>query len=434
MDNTLLKIAGEIHLSLETTRVVTELVKSIPSYKKAILDAIKINTSQATEIVMGGAVVLDASDIHVEPQKANAKIRLRLDGTLQDIEEIDLRTYKALLSRVKLLAGLKLNINNRPQDGRFSILIKGNTPVEVRASSIPAEYGESVVLRILNPKSLIGIEELGMREDMLKVVEKEITRPNGMIIITGPTGSGKTTTLYAILKRISQPEIKIITLEDPIEYHLDGVSQTQIAPDRGYDFSGGLRAILRQDPDVILVGEVRDLATATNSLQAALTGHLVLTTLHTNDAAGTIVRFQALGEKLADIAPAINMAIGQRLIRKACPYCRIMTAPSSEEMTTIKKALIGISKTITDLSPDLAIAHAKGCEECNFTGYKGRIGIFEAFLVDDNMERFILSGPAVSDLRRKAIENGMITMYQDGIIKVLKGETTITEVEKVAEP
>ncbi|MFH0791923.1 MAG: GspE/PulE family protein [bacterium] len=434
MDNTSQKIAGEIILSPNTVKIVTESIKSVPNYKKTISDAIKINTSEATEIIMGGAVILDASDIHVEPQKTNAKIRLRLDGTLQDVGEIDSRTYKALLSRVKLLAGLKLNINNRPQDGRFSILIKGNTPVEVRTSSIPAEYGESIVLRILNPKSLIGIEELGMRDDLLKIVEKEISRPNGMIIVTGPTGSGKTTTLYAILKKISQPEVKIITLEDPIEYHLDGISQTQVAPERGYDFSNGLRAILRQDPDVILVGEVRDLATATNSLQAALTGHLVLTTLHTNDAAGTIVRFQALGEKLADIAPAINMAIAQRLIRRVCPYCRIMATPTSDELVVIEKALANVPKTIAYLLPDTTIAHNKGCEECNFTGYKSRIGIFEAFLVDEDMERFILSGPSVSDLRRKAVENGMITMYQDGIIKVLKGETTIAEVEKVAEP
>jgi type II secretory ATPase GspE/PulE/Tfp pilus assembly ATPase PilB-like protein len=255
-----------------------------------------------------------------------------------------------------------------------------------------------------------------------------------MIIVTGPTGSGKSTTLYAILKKIKRPEIKIITLEDPIEYHLEGISQTQIAPEKGYDFANGLKAILRQDPDVILIGEVRDLATATNALQAALTGHLVLTTLHTNDASGTIIRFIALGEKTVDIAPAINVAIAQRLIRRICSKCSKKRPASKEENVKIEKTLKGIPKEVFKLDKEsLKLAETKGCQECNFTGYKGRFGIFEAFLVDEEMERFILTGPPVSALRNKATEKGMLTMYQDGMIKVAQGLTTVEELERAAE-
>jgi len=247
-----------------------------------------------------------------------------------------------------------------------------------------------------------------------------------MIIVTGPTGSGKTTTLYAILKRIKSEELKIITIEDPIEYHLKEISQTQVNPAKGYDFASGLKSIMRQDPDVVLVGEIRDLETAKISLQASLTGHLVLTTLHTNDAAGTVVRLEALREKPVNIAPAINMAVAQRLVRKVCQKCAKFEKISLPDFEKIKKALKKVP-----ISPALKIPQAKGCKDCNFTGYQGRIGIFEAFLVDDEMEKFILTSPSISALREKAIKKGMFTMHQDGIIKVLEGITTIEEVERV---
>ena len=254
-----------------------------------------------------------------------------------------------------------------------------------------------------------------------------------MIIVTGPTGSGKTTTLYAFLKRIKSPEVKVITIEDPIEYHLKGISQTQVAPEKGYDFANGLRSIMRQDPDAILVGEIRDLETAKIAIQSALTGHLVLTTLHTNDAAGTIARLMNLGAKPANIGPAVNMIIAQRLVRKICKKCAKLEKASILEVEKLKKGLKGLSKKISyKIDSDLKILKPNGCNNCNNTGYKGRAGIFEAILIDDAMENFILKNPSIADLRKAAFKKGMATMKQDGLLKVLNKETSIEEIERVA--
>ncbi|MDP2864213.1 MAG: GspE/PulE family protein [bacterium] len=431
------KITAKIEISPQIFAETQEKIKNISDFKKKIEEFLIKSVSEILEVILGGGIILRASDIHIEPEENQAKIRVRIDGILQDVMILDLKTSQTLLSRIKLLSGIKLNIADRPQDGRFSILME-KTEIEIRTSTLPAEYGESIVLRILNPKSLIEIEELGVRKDLLEIFKREIKRPNGMIIVTGPTGSGKTTTLYAFLKRIQNPEIKIITIEDPIEYHLKEISQTQVNPAKGYDFASGLKSIMRQDPDVVLVGEIRDLETAKISIQAALTGHLVLTTLHTNDAAGTVVRIEALGEKPVNIAPAINMAVAQRLVRKVCQKCAKFEKISLPDFEKIKKALKKIPKKIISpsniledrYSPALKIPQAKGCKDCNFTGYRGRIGIFEAFLVDDEMEKFILTSPSISALREKAIKKGMFTMHQDGIIKVLEGITTIKEVER----
>ncbi len=254
-----------------------------------------------------------------------------------------------------------------------------------------------------------------------------------MIIVTGPTGSGKTTTLYAFLKKIQKPEIKIITIEDPIEYHLKGISQTQINPARGYDFSSGLQSIMRQDPDVILVGEIRDSKTCQIALQAALTGHLVLTTLHTNDAAGTVARLTSLEGNLANIGPAINMIVAQRLVRKLCDKCFQFIPAPHQILIKLKKELNGIPKEIKipKLGGGLKIPEIKGCKYCNFTGFRGRVGIFEAILIDDEMEKFILKNPSVADFQELAMKKGMVTMYQDGLIKVLQGITTIEELERI---
>jgi len=343
-----------------------------------------------------------------------------------------IKIYQKIVSRIKLLSKLKLNVSDRPQDGRFSIFLE-KTAIEIRVSSLPAEHGESIVMRILNPKNLIDVKSLGLRPDLAETFNKEIKKPNGMIIVTGPTGSGKTTTLYAILKKLNNSEVKIITIEDPIEYHLKGISQTQVDPKKGYDFAKGLRSLMRQDPDVVLVGEVRDLETANISLQASLTGHLVLTTMHTNSAAGTIARFQGLGEKPANISPAINMAIAQRLIRKVCKKCVKLETISSEEIAKIEKGLKGLSEKIKipEIKKGIKIPRNKGCKKCNFTGYKGRLGIFEFFLKDDEMEKFILTSPSIVAMEELAIKKGMITVYQDGLIKVLEGLTTIEEIERV---
>lgn len=427
------KIKGGFKIPDTIFENIEREIKNLPDFKEKIAKVLNEEITTILTLLLGGAISLQASDIHIEPREGNAHLRIRVDGILQDVIDFNLATYQKILNRIKLISGIKLNISDRPQDGRFSVLLKENL-IEVRTSTLPAEYGESTVLRILNPKSLISLEDLGLRKDLLEIFNREIKRPNGMIIVTGPTGSGKTTTLYAFLKKIQKPEIKIITIEDPIEYHLEGISQTQVNPAQGYDFANGLKAIVRQDPDVILVGEIRDAQTAKIALQAALTGHLVLTTLHTNDAAGTIARLINLGAKGADIGPAINMAVAQRLVRKVCKKCSKKKRVSLEELKKLKKELKGLPKKIgvPKLTKELKIPEAIGCKDCNFTGYRGRTGIFEAFLIDEEIEKFILTSPSIASIKAKAVKKGMVTLKQDGLLKVIEGITTIEEVERIA--
>jgi len=429
------KLLGSVAISPQVIEETKKEVRDINGLKKKVENYMPGSVTELLDAILFGAITLDASDIHLEPQEKDSRLRVRLDGILQDVVFFDLETYRHLLSRLKLLSHLKLNITDKPQDGRFTIGVE-DLLIEVRTSSLPAEYGESIVMRILNPKSLIALDDLGLRGDLYKTFEKEIKKPNGMIIVTGPTGSGKTTTLYAFLKKIQNPEIKIITIEDPIEYHLKGISQTQVAPEKGYTFADGLRSIVRQDPDVILVGEIRDLETAKIALQAALTGHLVLSTLHTNDAAGTIPRLVDLGVEPSSIAPALKMAVAQRLVRKVCKKCSVPAKPTNSELAELKKGLKNLPKSVKVPNLDKArIMKPKegGCQACNFTGYKGRQGLFEAFLVDSDMEKFILTNPPVSSVREKAVKKGMITMYQSGLIAVSEGVTTFEEVARVVE-
>jgi type IV pilus assembly protein PilB len=426
------KITAQLKIEETVFKSMAEKIDSILNFKAEIEKVLTKETTKILEVILAGAISLDASDIHIEPEEKEVKTRVRIDGMLHDVIFTEFKIYQALLSRIKLLSGIKLNITEKAQDGRFTILTDKNE-TEARVSVLPSEYGESIVIRLLNPKKLIKIEDLGVREEILGQLRKEIEKPNGMIIVTGPTGSGKTTTLYAVLEKVKKPGIKIITIEDPIEYHLEGVSQTQAAPEKGYDFPNGLRAIVRQDPDVILIGEIRDYETAKIALQSALTGHLVLTTLHTNDAAGTIVRLQSLGEKAINIAPAINIAVAQRLVRKVCKKCVKFSHLTEEELQIFKKELCVLGKKIKipKLSKNLKIPRVKGCKFCNFTGYKGRIGIFEFFLKDDEMENFILKSPSIADLRKIARKKGMIPMREDGLIKVLQGITTLEEIKRV---
>ena len=394
-------------------------------YKK--IEKEEKNATFAIEILLSSAVGIEASDIHIEPSETGAKIRLRLDGVLHDLGNIPLELYKLINSRIKLLSEVKLNIHDKPQDGRFTIRIqKTKEDIEARTSILPGPHGESMVLRVLLPQTIeMKTENLGMQKEVLNMVEQELKKPNGMIITTGPTGSGKTTTLYAFLKKIASSEIKVITIEDPIEYHLSGITQTQIEPDKGYDFANGLQSILRQDPDAILIGEIRDLETASTAMRAALTGHLVFSTLHTNNAAGTIPRLIDLGVKPNIIAPAINITIAQRLIRKLCEFCKKEVDPSPEEEKIIKENLSDkISKKIKTYK-------ANGCEKCNFTGYKGRTGIFEAFLINDEIERLILKNPPEADIKEAAQHQGMVTIFQDGLLKVVEGITSFEELNRV---
>ncbi|KKP31155.1 MAG: hypothetical protein A2312_03305 [Candidatus Staskawiczbacteria bacterium RIFOXYB2_FULL_32_9] len=453
------KILGAVTINPTIIQEVNNEVKNIADFKKKVEQYLTGETTSLLDIILFSAIALGSSDIHIEPEEKSSRLRVRLDGVLQDVIFFEQNIYHNIVSRLKLLSKLKLNIKDKPQDGRFTIAIDDPSTnseqvllIEMRASSLPAEYGESIVMRILDPRNLIALDALGLRKDLAEIFEKEINKPNGMIIVTGPTGSGKTTTLYAFLMKIQNPEIKTITIEDPIEYHLKGVSQTQVAPEKGYDFSDGLRSIVRQDPDVILVGEIRDLETAKISLQASLTGHLVLSTLHTNDAAGTIPRLVDLGADPASIASGLKMAIAQRLVRKVCKKCSITKKPSATELAELEKGLANLYRQGRVSSPTIAveagpknieipdikkvkIAEIKsgGCEACNFTGYKGRRGLYEAFLVDSEMERFILTNPPVSDVKQLAIKKGMITMWQSGLIDIALGNTTFEEVRRVVE-
>jgi general secretion pathway protein E len=425
------KFENEIEISAEFFEEIKEGIKSIKDLEEGISNSFSANTTETLKIIFSGAISLDASDVHIEPEEEQVKLRLRIDGLLQDVLFFDFKDYKQLLSRIKLLSGVKLNISEVPQDGRFTVKV-GDMNVEARISTLPSEYGESVVIRVLNPQNIIKIKDLGLRKDFEDLFLKEISKPHGMILVTGPTGSGKSTTLYSFLQKISKPEIKIITIEDPIEYHLANVVQTQVDKRKGFDFSEGLRSIVRQDPDVILVGEIRDSDTADIAIQAALTGHLVLATLHTNDSAGTITRLVSLGSNPANIGPAVNLIIAQRLVRKVCSICKKKVS-SSETYDKLKKGLDGLSKDIElpEINEDAEIFTAEGCDLCNFTGYKGRIGIFEALSVDEDIKTFIIENPYISALRKKMQEKGITTMYQDGLIKVLQGLTTLEEVERV---
>jgi len=420
------EIVGQIIISNEENNFLRENITHLKSLRELFLKNVNKDITYLIKVLMMGTVLLKGSDIHTEPTQEKTVIRARIDGMLTNIAEIENDKYKKILSRIKLLSKLKLNIEKKPQDGRFSIKFEENE-IEIRVSTLPSEYGEAIVMRILNPKNLISLEELGLRSDLEKLFNEEIEKPNGMIIVTGPTGSGKTTTLYAFLKKISKPQNKVITIEDPIEYHLEGITQTQVDEKKGYSFASGLRSIVRQDPDTILVGEIRDEETAKIAIQASLTGHLVLSTLHTNDAIGSIARLQALGENITNITPAVNIIIAQRLIRKICKKCMKLKNATEDELNLIKKEL-----PFLDIQDGIKLPKAEGCDFCNNTGYKGRVGIFEALVLDHEIKNFILSSTSHVGLKEKAIEKGMTSIRQDGFIKVLKRETTLEEIKRVA--
>ncbi len=434
MKNSKEKITREIRIPSNLIREMEDRTINLPSFQEVVKSSLKKDTSVLLNVIMTGGVVLGSSDIHIEPEEERVKLRIRVDGVLQDVISIRRNLFSSLLSRLKLLSEMKLNVSDRPQDGRFSILIpsqKESFSVEIRVSALPSEHGETIVMRLLDPRKLITIEDLGLRSDLYQIFKKEISRPNGMVIVTGPTGSGKTTTLYAFLKYIKNPQVKIITIEDPIEYHIEGISQTEARPDKGYDFANGLKAIVRQDPDAILVGEIRDLETASISLQAALTGHIVFSTLHTNDAAGAIPRLQALGEKAVNIAPALNLIIAQRLVRRVCSRCKEMISIEDSLFEKIDSLMKEVSREIISYSRETEIVSIKGCKECNFTGYRGRVGVYEALVVDEEIEQLILQSPSISDIKKESKKRGLLTLQQDALIKVLEGKTTIEEVERV---
>jgi type IV pilus assembly protein PilB len=428
------EISGKTEISAEELKKIEGSINTIEDLKQK-LEQPNISTSDLLNIVMAAGLKLEASDVHFENESTNTtRLRYRLDGILQDAADIPSSAFQLLLSRIKMLSELKINIHNTPQDGRFSFKSEGKE-IEIRTSIIPANYGENVVLRILDPKTIsLKLEDLGIQEYDFKFIQEELKKPNGMIITTGPTGSGKTTLLYAFLKAVNDPGSKVITLEDPIEYHLEGVEQTQVETEKGYTFASGLRSILRQDPDTILVGEIRDSETATTAINDALTGHLVFSTLHTNDAAGAIPRLVDMKVNPTMIPPALNLVIAQRLLRKVCPKCSKEVRLNEETVEKIKTGLGNLPSRVPKLDIEKATireASKEGCAYCNFTGYKGRIGVFELFIVDDAMEKVILKTPSIVEIKESAIKSGMVLMKQDGLLKVLQGITTLEEVERI---
>jgi type IV pilus assembly protein PilB len=429
--------AGSLEISAQSIADIISKAKDIPGIKQLIQDAVSSHQSYRVSIIietiLAGALGTGASDIHLEPEETYARLRYRLDGVLVDVLDFDNDTLKSLIARLKLLSGMILNIHNKAQDGRFSIKLS-DKEIEIRSSILPGAYSESMVMRVLHPDSIsVKVEELGMDQWLLDILLKEITKPNGMILTTGPTGSGKTTTLYSFLRKIHTPEIKIITIEDPIEYHLPGIVQTQTDADAGYTFLAGLRAALRQDPDVIMVGEIRDAETAGIAVQSALTGHLVFSTLHTNDAAGTFPRLVNLGINPRDTVSAMNVAMAQRLLRKVCQNCHKQVPLTAEQKTFFGKVTDSIrNRKLVEGIQTENIYEAVGCEKCNGTGYKGRIGIFEIILKNEALQQeLIKENPNEKAIKKIGLDQGMLDMRQDGILKILRGLTTLDELSRV---
>jgi type IV pilus assembly protein PilB len=401
--------------------------------KKYLVELEKENPLEILDYIMAGALKFETSDVHLEPTEKNITVKLRIDGILYEVASFNRAIYSLLKNRIKLFAGLFLNITEKPQDGRFSISF-GKKNIEIRVSTIPSSYDETIVMRILDvEKIMIPLEKLGLEEYDLEVINYYIHQPNGLILNTGPTGSGKTTTLYAVLNKIKRPEIKIITIEDPIEYKLEGITQTQVNPAENYTFATGLRSILRQDPDVILVGEIRDKETAEIAIHASLTGHLVLSTLHTNDSLGAIPRLIDLGVDKTLIPPALRLVIAQRLLRRVCEYCKEEYIPDENFKELIIKKLETIPENVKQQLnlKEIRLVRSKGCEKCFYTGYKGRVAIFELLKITQRLQDLIYEEVNEKIILEAAIKDGFINLQQAGLIKALKKTTTIDEVERV---
>ncbi len=428
---------GVIDVNEEELVELMDNIKSVNDIHSKIEETINKkdikNISKILEIIIAGALATKASDIHLEPEKEEVRFRLRLDGVLQNIANLDNHIYLLLLSRIKIVSGLKLNIKKQAQDGRFSIRI-GSNQIEIRTSVIPGAYAESIVLRVLNPKSVsLELKKLGVDDFLMKILMDEIEKPHGMLLNTGPTGSGKTTTLYSFLSQVNKPGVKIITIEDPIEYRLVGITQTQAK--KGYSFADGLRSAMRQDPDIIMVGEIRDQETAKIAVQSSLTGHMVFSTLHTNTAAGAVPRLIDLGADAKILGDAITVVMAQRLIRRLCTHCMQKDEPSAEDLEIIKKIVDSMPKLYKD-AVDFEHANFKkavGCDKCNNTGYSGREGIFEIVLVDAEVSKAILNAPSEADIWEASKHQGLPRMKEHGIVKAIAGITSIEEVKRVVD-
>lgn len=409
---------------LRTSEEVSQFLSEVRSYNSAK------RITATIEAIFAGAIALKASDIHIEPEETGIRLRYRLDGVLHDIIDLDRHILGRITSRLKLLAGLILNVHDEAQDGRFTFDM-GDKDVEVRVSVIPGASGESLVMRLLDPTvASFHMEQLGLNARMFEVMQEELKRPNGMIITTGPTGSGKTTALYAFLREAHTPEVKIITIEDPVEYKVEDIVQTQVEDD--YTFASGLRSILRQDPDIVMVGEIRDREVAETALHAAQTGHLVFSTLHTNNAAGAFPRLIDLGIDARAIGSAMNIVLAQRLARTLCDECKEAYEASAAERKTITNILAGHPQP-PEVPEPLMLYRAKGCDACNGTGYAGRQGIFEAIRIDDAVEEAVIRDPREHIIWEAAAPQRIPTMLEDGVEKVVHGVFSLEELGRVTD-
>jgi type IV pilus assembly protein PilB len=392
--------------------------------------------SKMVAVILRHAVEGDASDIHIEPTRDQLKIRFRMLGQLYPSIYLPLRVHPAIVARLKILSSLKIDENRRPQDGRFSTTVSGKN-IDFRVATFPTTLGEKVAIRVLDPQSgMKKFSDLGIESNNLKIVEEAAKRPIGMILATGPTGSGKTTTLYSLLRSLNKEGVNIVTLEDPVEYFMEGINQSQVRPEIGYSFAEGLRQILRQDPDIIMVGEIRDEETANLAIHATLTGHLVLSTLHTNNATGVIPRLIDMGIKPYLISPTLSIAIAQRLVRRLCDNCKEEIEPAKEIKELIESEINSLPEVVkkdVDIKKDFKIYKNKGCDKCNDSGFSGRIGLYEILKSTEEIEDLILKEPSENELAALAKSQGMITMKQDGFIKVVQGVTTLEEVLRVAD-
>jgi len=420
-------LAKEVTEALKEVAPGKRKVQVVDTGKTGVLREEKI--SEIVRHILNFSVKSRASDIHIEPQEKSTRVRYRIDGILQEKLTTPRELHDALISRIKILSGMKIDEKRIPQDGRFNFNTE-EEEVDLRVSTLPTTWGEKVVIRLLKKTGGIpDLGELGLRGRALKNLEDAIIRPHGIILITGPTGSGKTTTLYSIIQRINTPKINIMTLEDPIEYKIAGVNQVQINPGAGLTFASGLRSFLRQDPNVILVGEIRDQETADLAVQAALTGHLVFSTLHTTDASGALPRMLDMGAEPYLLASSITAIMAQRVLRRIHQSCRVDYIPEDKIVDEIKSTLGNIWKPVGQVK----FYKGKGCAECGNTGYYGRVAVFEVLPVSEKISRLILERSSSADIEHTAKEEGMVTMKQDGYMKVVEGVTSVEEVLRVAQ-
>ena len=419
-------------LSIEVTEALKDTLSAQAGQLKADTELAgglirEAPISKIVSTILEFAIKARASDVHIEPLEQKTRVRYRIDGILYEKLILPKNVHDSVISRIKILSHLKIDEKRLPQDGRFNFRA-GEEEVDLRVSSLPSVFGEKIVMRLLKKTLKVpDLPELGLRGKALTNRQASIRVPHGIILVTGPTGSGKTTTLYAVLSKINSPKVNIMTLEDPVEYQMTGIIQVQVNPQAGLTFASGLRSFLRQDPDIVMVGEVRDKETAELAIQAALTGHLVFSTLHTNSAAGALPRLLDMDVEPFLLASSMTCIVGQRVVRQVCPSCKEIYSPPAEVVADFKKIL----GPLMPATPTLY--KGKKCEACDGTGYQGRIGIFEVLPITEKIGRMILERSPSSKLENQAVADGMITMKQDGYLKILEGITTLEEVLRVAE-